>query len=681
MLPWVAFGVETDSGTGVAGKINEGIQSFLWTFVNLVFGWLVWMGGMLLDEGISTYVVGFGEQFKVTGLGFAVDSLWVMVRDFFNLFFIFGLVYIGFKMILNSGDSSARHMLVSIIMAALLVNFSLFFTKFIVDFSNIVATQIAQGFTTAAGDYEVSTAFMQVLGITGLFNTGGAEGLNAIHEGGGYSYIIGSMILYIVLGFVLAVGGFLLIIRFVVLNIYMILSPIMFLGWVFPGMANLSKTYWSNFLKRAFFAPAYLLMLYFAYFVINEFTALTQQKPFADLFENADKAADSFSTTIPFFIITCTFLIAAIIVAQKMGAEGANFSASLGRRMVGGTTKAFRNTAVSAVRHTGGQIASRAGRSQRLRNIGANSWLGEKAHRGIVAAGGGYDKQVDAKSKADLKYAESLGETAVKDAKGNYVNEEMEERIKGIVNANPRLKAADEAAKASQQQLTTKNDELAEAIKTETLSLDKLNDQLEKAESPSEKMGYEDEITKTEASIQNIKDGYQSEINTLEKVSKESTNELKEAKVEALEEAEANITYEKQLRFIERREQETDFFPNFKEGTWGKGAKVAAISGGTATASAGGVVVAGAMTAPAALVIGGAGLLAGGVVKGSFNEESRRSALGMRKVFGKGGVEKVKRNKKMKEAKIFGEAYESITGEPLDTTKRTPPTDTQDKAA
>lgn len=88
--------------------LNSPLQSVLFGIVTSVFGRLVWLGGVMLDYSIAIFVVGFGQQYATTGLGFAIDSLWSVVRDIFNLTFIFGLVYIGFKMIFDSSDSNAK---------------------------------------------------------------------------------------------------------------------------------------------------------------------------------------------------------------------------------------------------------------------------------------------------------------------------------------------------------------------------------------------------------------------------------------------------------------------------------------------------------------------------------------------------------------------------------------------
>ncbi len=352
LIPVVSFAA--DEVTTIGGPANV-IQGLLYTIVNSLFGWMVWASGLLLNYSVKEYVVGFGFNFIDSGLGSAVNNLWVTVRDIFNLTFIFGLVYIGFKMILNSGDSNARRMLVSLILAALLVNFSLFITKTVIDFSNIAATQFAASFSSGTGtevNYDLTDKFMQLTGLSSLW--GSANKVADMPAGQGWAYIFGSLILYLVMAFVFAAGAILLIIRYVVLNIYMILSPIMFLGWVFPGFSGASQKYWSGFLQRAFFAPAYLLMLFFAAEVLKAMSFPNQDLANAFVNSGAPAAKDAFIATIPYFILTCAFLIAAIVVAQKMGAVGATNAIAIGNRLRGTAQRGLINAPTRLALNAGG---------------------------------------------------------------------------------------------------------------------------------------------------------------------------------------------------------------------------------------------------------------------------------------------------------------------------------------
>ena len=70
-----------------------------------------------------------------------VSEAWVVVRDLSNIFFIFILLYIAFQTILGLGGHGGgpKKMIAQVIIMALLINFSMFFTKVIIDSSNILA--------------------------------------------------------------------------------------------------------------------------------------------------------------------------------------------------------------------------------------------------------------------------------------------------------------------------------------------------------------------------------------------------------------------------------------------------------------------------------------------------------------------------------------------------------------
>lgn len=306
------------------------ISGSIYNFVHSVFGLLVYLGGRVLNEAITVYVAGFGNVFLNEGVGFAVDKLWVVVRDMLNLLFIFGLVFIGLRLILDSGNSSAKKMLGMLIAAGLLVNFSLLISKTVVDFSNLAAAQIANGFEYRDGEYQVSTSFMSVLDLQSVYETrpNDTEGDNKDVPWGA---IIGAMVLYTVAGFVFFAGGILLIIRFAVLNIYLILSPLMFIGWIFPGMKRYTSEYWSGFLSRCFFAPAYILMIYLSYRVLAEMRNFISGDVNQAFSNNAGEASDSIES-ISFFVLAIVFLVASLVIAQKMGAQGASAAVSFGNR-------------------------------------------------------------------------------------------------------------------------------------------------------------------------------------------------------------------------------------------------------------------------------------------------------------------------------------------------------------
>lgn len=696
LLPQLLFAQETN---GEKNWMMAGLQGLLYSIINVVFGTLAGLAGLLLNEAVTTYVIGFGDLYKDSGLGYTIDNLWSTVRDIFNLTFIFGLVYIGFKMIFNSGDSSAKRMLGSLVLAALLVNFSLFITKFVIDFSNIAAAQLAEGFNNA-GTYAISDGFMNLMGISGLFSTGGS--LADMTTSKGFAFIFGSLILYIVAAFVFAAGGMLLIIRFVVLNIYMILSPLMFLGMVFPGFSNVSREYWSGFLSRAFFAPAYILMLYFAHQILVNMKGVgAGTAQMAEVFGSANPVP-SFASTIPYFILTAVFMIAALVVAQKMGAQGATSALAIGKRMSTGTRKyvqgkagsATFGAAASASQRTIGYGAQKLSNNKKLNTWAGKSWVGEKTLKATrvvadtsfdarqvagfgAAAGigtgvkGGYNSRIAAKNKADADFAKSLGETKVeKDLTGNYVDAEIKERVEknlAEITADPKstLSLRTQMEAEAKQKATAAKAALEEAKKNSDTAQKTLTDKIQKLEQDKKKTILQPELDKidselAEANAELTKSGaavvtLQQDFNKATKAAEKATDNVKKAQAEAVEAAESRVTFEKQLAFIQRQEQSA--------AKWRSG--IAKVTG--SAAAGGGALYTGLGSAGAIGATGvGLAFAAGAPIVSSFGAQNQESADNLRKIYGKDGTVRKKAKDKEDNLKILSEQIKSATDAPAE---------------
>lgn len=388
LVPWVTSAAETSF-----------FQEILWSIVVAFFGLFVGLAGALLDVALNEYVIGFGTKFlEPNGVGFAIDTLWVAVRDIFNLTFIFGLVFIGFKMILNSDDSNTRRWLIHLILAALLVNFSLFITKFIVDFTNITATQIASTLPESKafpGGVSISEPFMDTIGITEVL---GFKALSVyqgelpanVADNGVYGVIFGTMILFIVMTFVFATGGIILIIRYAALCLFMVLSPLMFLGWVFPQLQSITSKWWHGFLGRAFFAPVFVLMVYFAIKVLNSFytsnAAQIGNSQFTKVLGGGgNEVLKNFTATFPPFILSCVFLIAAVVIANKLGADGASAALRIGNNATAWGKRKLQGTARVAAKPLSMPVRYSANRAGNFMNTKLDKWQKDQGWRGAVA--------------------------------------------------------------------------------------------------------------------------------------------------------------------------------------------------------------------------------------------------------------------------------------------------------
>ena len=407
-------------------------QQVLWTILVTITGTVLWICAMLFDFAVNTFVIGFGDLYLGSGIGLAVDRIWFILRDFVNMFFIFGLVYIGFKMILDADNSNTRRWLVNLIIAAILINFSLFITKAVVDFSNQIATQIAisgfpdEGVTKSVlgstPTVDLSDYILRLMGIKDLLGLN----LEAYSENGGWGYIFGTAIFFLVTAFVLAAGAFLLIARFIALTLFILVSPLMFMSWVLPPISDTMERYWKAFLGRAFFAPIYFLFLYFS---LETLVGLQQSLntsgsggKWAETFAktgaggNAQLAAGQ--STLPYFFVMCGFMIASLMIAQKLGADGAGKALDYG--------KSLKNKAIGYTKKGAGAVTlgvgARVGRSTVGRGANAlasnpNGRLQKWAAQGkfgsrtlLNATRGVADSSFDARSVGGVGKALGIGE-------------------------------------------------------------------------------------------------------------------------------------------------------------------------------------------------------------------------------------------------------------------------------
>lgn len=310
----------------------DSVQGGLYCLVISGFGSFASIAGWLFDFAVREFIIGFGTLYLNTGIGVILENLWGTVRDIFNLTFIFGLVYIGFQIILGVNEAGAKRTIPYLILAALLVNFSLFIVKFIIDFTNYAAAQIYQLFRTAEGNtsgVEISNAFLNAINFSTIL---GAQGQDAP-----FMLIIGTLFLFLVLFYVFLSGAILIMIRFIALCFYMIFSPIMFLGWVFPGMGSYTKDFWRGLLGQAFFAPALLFLLYLSISVIIQFREGFQLTLTADNVGEGGsvETVTAFLNLVPFFVLSIGFIIASLVVAKKIGFTGGGMAIAMAEKARG----------------------------------------------------------------------------------------------------------------------------------------------------------------------------------------------------------------------------------------------------------------------------------------------------------------------------------------------------------
>ncbi|KKQ28016.1 MAG: hypothetical protein US45_C0055G0008 [Candidatus Nomurabacteria bacterium GW2011_GWA1_37_20] len=232
-----------------------------------------------------------------------IPAAWAVVRDLSNIFFILILLYIAIQTILGLGHETKK-IIVYVIIMALLINFSMFFTKIVIDSSNILALvfynkldvdkDIDTGTERAEKrpkdpsrpekEKDISGEMWRTFDATRLIGPNTITALKTITIEGkktneelmptsfaiGMIFISGSIMLWAAYAFFIA--GLMFIGRLIELWVLIIFSPFAFMSWTIPKFAGIEYLGWDAWLKRlistAFMAPIFMFFIYLIFMLL-----------------------------------------------------------------------------------------------------------------------------------------------------------------------------------------------------------------------------------------------------------------------------------------------------------------------------------------------------------------------------------------------------------------------------
>jgi|GEM_PF-2739832 len=215
-----------------------------------------------------------------------VSAGWTTARDVANMAFIFILVYLSILLIINQGGDTAKT-LTRVIFVALIINFSFFGTRVIVDLGNIAAVQIynvmpnsdpeSASVLANMGAKDLSQSIMTAIGVQNLLSVQGFSGMTESIKSTGtesnfipYAVFISLGILITVIGTSLFVASVHFIERMVMLWFLIIASPLALIAYAAPegvGVGKYFKSWYSTLIQTAFypffFLGVFLLVIIF----------------------------------------------------------------------------------------------------------------------------------------------------------------------------------------------------------------------------------------------------------------------------------------------------------------------------------------------------------------------------------------------------------------------------------
>jgi len=502
----------------VVGEAFRGISYAALT----ISGWFLWLAGVAFNEALDITVLRMSELIPTGG----IEIAWAVIRDVMNMAFIFILLYISITTILRIGGNT-RDWIVRLIIAGLLINFSLFFTRVVIDASNILANEFYKGITTS-GAGGIAGAFMEPLRLTTLYDvSAGPTGTVASTDFGDTGKLLvvgvaGSAFLLIT-AFTFFAGALLLIIRLVMLILLMVLSPLPFVAWIVPGTAKYAKQWWDTLLNQAFFAPLFIAMLFIVVKILNASSGALVPGSGESLSGAIFGDAGAIGTVLNFVIII-SLVIASLIIAKQMASTGAKGAVDFATKTAGAAT--FGGAAFLG-RETVGRVGQAVAESKWANRLASRGGALGFAGAGVVGAGNKLGK-----SSVDLRgvLPEALG--AGKPKKGGFKKQEEErvKRMEGYYRASgkPEEEATAAAARAGQElaDITSQlsDDEIREAKERDA--------ELKKAQENSEKTN--EKLDAAVTALANAKTDEQKErlerrIEQLNASLKQNTDALEEA--------------------------------------------------------------------------------------------------------------------------------------------------------
>jgi len=300
MLPVMAAAQTTAAETAPTnGTSCSSWMSFFWNFptcggravaewsgaiIISIAGWILGIAGVLFNASLELTTIGFDSYIYANVQG-GIESVWTVFRDIANIVIIGIFTFIALSMILGIEKFGAKKQVASVLIIAVLINFSLLFTRVIISSSNFLATQfykaaqfnsegaVSGAAASANAPYNqfsagISGKFGQMLGVAGVFDS--KEALQKVSESSNNGWMallqgLLSAIIFLAVALLFLYASFLLIARAILFIFLLITSSLAFAAYLIPGGGFGGygwSAWWGALLKNAIFGPLLLLLLW-----------------------------------------------------------------------------------------------------------------------------------------------------------------------------------------------------------------------------------------------------------------------------------------------------------------------------------------------------------------------------------------------------------------------------------
>lgn len=272
-----------------------------------------------------------------------VNKAWTVVRDFSNMIFIFILLYTGIRTMFGEGNWGKT--IINIVIIALIINFSMFFCKVIIDAGNILAVGVYEGMGDPKGpidrphkpEKKDNIPLVQERNISAtLVNAFAPQqfmNLATLADSKSFAttiFIIAAIVSFYV-AWIFIKASFMFVGRLIAFWFFMIISPFALISIVLPK-GNIFDFWLYGLINQAFVAPVFLFFVYIIMMAVGTGGGILEG------FGNPSGSGFFFDTIIIPVVVTgmITFALQySLGIAKSMSGSFGDIGANIGNKMLG----------------------------------------------------------------------------------------------------------------------------------------------------------------------------------------------------------------------------------------------------------------------------------------------------------------------------------------------------------
>lgn len=321
------------SNFGVVGYVILTIASGLLVFVASLVDFVVRLGNDILT--LPAVITGWGIILNITNLGF-----------------VLAIIVIAFATIFRIENYALRQTLWKLIVAALLVNFSLVIAGGFISVSKIISDVFHEAALGNNGE-NLSNALanaMQPQGLGSVNDSSSATDkfmnyISNLGPEGLLKYVTSLLFIIIFTGLTILAFATLfvmLLVRAIALVFLLILSPLAWLFWIFPATQKYWHQWWTEFLRWNFFAPAVYFFIYLSVLTASKIqqkggelsavTGASGSESAASVFNKNSSTGNLFEHAANLFVVL-GLLYGGIYLANKFGIAGGSIGVNMAKKI------------------------------------------------------------------------------------------------------------------------------------------------------------------------------------------------------------------------------------------------------------------------------------------------------------------------------------------------------------